>query len=207
MLAMASDEIRSLLAEPTAPELEIRGDEELRDAPIFADLLRSAPQAAEAGDDAAGAGAAGAGERRTQLTPIIVPTASSVPTLELRPGGVLDDRAARLLVRVVWDAVRRGQSAVELRLRPEHLGGVQLHVRVEGDRVYVRICAESAEVARQILAARQELADGLARWRLTLAELDARDLSARDLRSTSTVRPRDNNTAAPARRSFIEVVA
>jgi hypothetical protein len=149
--------------------------------------------------------------------------AGSAGVLELGSSeGRLDPQAARQLVRYLWDAHRRGQRALELRLRPEGLGRLALRLEVRGCNVYLAAVAEKPEVVRLLIVGQRELAAALARWGLVLRSLEAHSEGSRPRSSESSRTSADDGRTvgdetgrasdaphlpAAERRSFFEVVA
>ena len=140
-----------------------------------------------------------------------LPLRAQEPILAILPEEMkLSRSASQTLVRVLWDAVRRKQQEVELKLRPSTHGKLVLRIQVQGNQVHLQALAEDPRILSLLLASKGELASGLARWGLVLGRFEAHspnpietDLSA----GSSTVNHLSLEAAAELRRSFIKVVA
>jgi flagellar hook-length control protein FliK len=86
------------------------------------------------------------------------------------PGTVADQ-----IVKAIRIQVRDGIGEVRLRLQPEHLGEVQIELKVDRDRVSAVLHVERPEVRAQIESQGQTLRASLASQGLQLEELTVRD--------------------------------
>jgi hypothetical protein len=117
------------------------------------------PQPAAGASTPAPAAAPGGAPRAS--APVPVPDDAAEPILQL---------ASALRV-----FVRDGVTEARVRLRPEHLGDVQIAIRVDRDRVSAVLQVERADVRGAIEAQSQSLRSQLAAQGLHLAELTVRE--------------------------------
>jgi len=144
---------------------------------------------------------------------LVTPLQPALPVLELSPEARgIDSSAVRTLSRIVWDAVHRSARTVELRLLPEGMGSLTIDLQLRGDVVHLRAEATDPRVVRLLLSSQQDLAQGLARWGLTLGSFKARCPAELQLDAPSvTAGAAGDNDDSPLpvaehRRSMIEVV-
>lgn len=98
-----------------------------------------------------------------------VPAAAPSLTTAGHPDAVAD--------QVNW-SLRQGLQQVELRLHPEKLGRVDIHMRLDGDQVSLQVVASTAAGRDTVEAGLHRLRDMLAEQGLNLAQSDVSDGSA-----------------------------
>lgn len=141
----------------------------------------------------------------------MIPYVSQSVVLDLQPESArLSPASAQRLVRLLWDAIRRGQNSLEIKLRPNHLGDLKIRITLQGNQVHLDALAAEPRVVELLLSNQQELRQGLSRWGLVLGRFHAHCVEldqAKVLPTALTEGTCNLLSAAEPRRSFIKVVA
>ncbi|MAA76342.1 MAG: hypothetical protein CMN28_16750 [Salinisphaeraceae bacterium] len=102
-------------------------------------------------------------------------TAAGVPAAA--PSFITAGQPDAVADQVEW-SLRQGLRQVELRLHPEKLGRVDIHMRLDGDQVSLQVVASTAAGRDTVEAGLHRLRDMLAEQGLNLAQSDVSDGSA-----------------------------
>lgn len=144
-------------------------------------------------------------------SPVPAATASGVTPLPPAPAGPAasavgptpDAGTAGRVVPTVSVAlnvlVTRGASTARLHLRPEALGGVDVHLRHTAQGLDVRLSADGAEAARALALAAEGLRRQLESQGVTVLRLEIADATTADARGGGDAADRDGAPAADGR--------
>ncbi len=162
-------------------------------APGLAPLAQRGGQTAPASPPVAPTASAAPGETRAARATAPPPPAASPERAE----AILDQLRVR---------IQSGDREAIIHLRPDELGRVRLHVRVEGGAIHASIAAESAEALAVLEAHGPELRAWLARDGAESVELrfeafTAEDRAAADAREEPARRGRGQRDGGPGGRS------
>ncbi len=82
------------------------------------------------------------------------------------------ERAPQAVAQLLHVATQRGVSHARIALRPEELGGIEIHLQTSAAGLTAHVIADSPEAARLLSQASEDLRRSLARHDLTLVSLD-----------------------------------
>jgi flagellar hook-length control protein FliK len=139
--------------------------------PAAVDALRAAAPAASAGTTPD----VGAGTAATGIAP--APTTTTTATISAHaapaPSAAVPLQHAVETVRLTLGAAaQRGVTRARIALRPEELGGVEVHLRHTAEGLSARVVAEAPEAAHLLAQAAGELRRTLEQQGLNLVRLD-----------------------------------
>ena len=138
-------------------------------APTAASVLRAVVPAAAPGADAGIATAAGA------TTPAPTTTAaatSAAPAAPVASSTVSLQQAVETVRLTIGASAQRGVTRARIALRPEELGGVEVHLRHTAEGLSARVVAEAPEAARLLSQAAGELRRTLEQQGLNLVRIE-----------------------------------
>jgi flagellar hook-length control protein FliK len=138
-----------------------------------ADALRGAAPATTAGGTPnAGAASAAAGMAPGPSTPSTAPATVAAPAAPAPAAGVPLQQAVDTVRLTLSTAAQRGVTRARIALRPEELGGVEVHLRHTAEGLSARVVAEAPEAAHLLSQAAGELRRTLEQQGLSLVRID-----------------------------------
>jgi len=138
-------------------------------APSVASVLRAVAPPVAPGADAGVAAAAGA------TTPAPTTTAaatSAAPAAPVASSTVSLQQAVETVRLTIGASAQRGVTRARIALRPEELGGVEVHLRHTAEGLSARVVAEAPEAARLLSQAAGELRRTLEQQGLNLVRIE-----------------------------------
>jgi flagellar hook-length control protein FliK len=137
-------------------------------APVAASALRAAAPAVAPGAEA---GIAAAGTAAPAPTTTVAATAAA-PAAPVASSAVSLQQAVETVRLTLGASAQRGVTRARIALRPEELGGVEVHLRHTAEGLSARVVAEAPEAARLLSQAAGELRRTLEQQGLNLVRIE-----------------------------------
>jgi flagellar hook-length control protein FliK len=141
-------------------------------APAVADALRAAAPAAVHAAAAADTSAAAAATATTPAPTTTATATTAAPAAPTSTGSVPLGQAVETVRLTVSAAARSGVTRARIALRPEELGGVEVHLRHTAEGLSARVVAEVPEAAHLLAQAAGELRRTLEQQGVNIVRID-----------------------------------